>query len=168
MHALVNEGRGAGSSLPHSHSQLVWLKDDPPEVAVERRLLSGDACELCALLSSPAAAELEIARVGLVVALAHPAGRLPYETLIAGEHSGGLSGKDDGGLLAAALMLLRDCVRRLRGLEGPIPWNAWLHSSGHWHLELVPRLTVMAGLELGAGIYVNTLAPEEAAARLRS
>ena len=43
--------------------------------------------------------------------------------------------------------------------EGPVPLNAWLHTGGHWHLELVPRLTVFAGLELGAGIYVNSLPP---------
>ena len=52
-------------------------------------------------------------------------------------------------------------------LEGPAPVNAWLHNRGHWHLEVLPRLTVFAGIELGAGIYVNSLAPEAAAAALR-
>ena len=37
VHALVNEGRAAGSSLPHSHSQLVWLREPPPAVAHESR-----------------------------------------------------------------------------------------------------------------------------------
>jgi UDPglucose--hexose-1-phosphate uridylyltransferase len=166
MHVLVNEGPAAGASLAHSHSQLVWLKEEPPEIATERAH-SRDGCALCALLASPDARELEIARDGPVVALAHPAGRLPYELLIAGEHRDGGPGWDGGPLLVAALELLRECVRRLRALEGPLPWNAWLHSGGHWHLELLPRLTVMAGLELGAGIHVNTLPPEEAAARLR-
>ena len=45
--------------------------------------------------------------------------------------------------------------------------NAWLHDRGHWHFEILPRLTVFAGIELGAGIYVNSLAPESAAAALR-
>ena len=45
--------------------------------------------------------------------------------------------------------------------------NAWLHDHGHWHLEVLPRLTVFGGIELGAGIYVNSVAPEEAAAELR-
>ena len=63
-------------------------------------------------------------------------------------------------------------MRRIAALEGPIPLNAWLHTppfgaDGHWHLELVPRLTIPASLELGAGVYINTLAPEDAAARLR-
>ena len=33
VHACINEGRAAGSSLPHSHSQLVWLRERPPAVA---------------------------------------------------------------------------------------------------------------------------------------
>ena len=70
-------------------------------------------------------------------------------------------------LLAPALHLLAEAVRRLRRLEGPVPWNAWLHNGRRWHLEVVPRLTVLAGLELGAGIYVNSLPPEQAAAALR-
>jgi len=58
-------------------------------------------------------------------------------------------------------------VRRLRAVEGPVPLNEWLHDRRHWHIEVLPRLSVLAGLELGAGIYVNTLPPEEAARRLR-
>ena len=48
-----------------------------------------------------------------------------------------------------------------------MPLNAWLHAGGHWHIEVVPRLTVLAGIELGAGIYVNTLPPDDAALALR-
>jgi len=55
----------------------------------------------------------------------------------------------------------------LRAVEGPVPWNAWLHDTGHWHLEVVPRLTTLAGIELGAGIFVLTVPPEDAAERLR-
>jgi len=60
-----------------------------------------------------------------------------------------------------------ESLRRLHALEGPAPVNAWLHDLGHWHVEVLPRLTVFAGIELGAGIYVNSLAPEDAAAALR-
>jgi UDPglucose--hexose-1-phosphate uridylyltransferase len=71
--------------------------------------------------------------------------------------------------LGSALQLLAHVVRRLHELEGPAPLNAWLEHDGEdWRLVLLPRLTVLAGLELGAGIFVNTLPPEEAAARLSS
>jgi UDPglucose--hexose-1-phosphate uridylyltransferase len=143
VHALVNEGAAAGSSLPHSHSQLVWLRERPPEVARE------NAAVLPELLD-----ELVVAERGAMRAAVRRAGRLPYETLIGGEPFD----------LADALFLLRELVARLRALEGPLPWNAWLHEQ---HLELVPRLSVLAGVELGAGIYVNTVAPEDAAAALR-
>jgi UDPglucose--hexose-1-phosphate uridylyltransferase len=148
LHALINEGRAAGSSLPHSHSQLVWLREAPPAVAAER---TGAVPELLAERG------LEIAELDGMVAVAHPAGRLPYETLIGGDPFD----------LAASLRLLRDVVRRLRTLEGAVPWNAWLHDGASPHLELVPRLAVQAGIELGAGIAVNTVSPEDAAAALR-
>jgi UDPglucose--hexose-1-phosphate uridylyltransferase len=169
---FVNEGEAAGSSLSHSHSQTVWLDREPPQVAVEARRLRRDGCVLCALLANlpPALllAERELEE-GTVVLAVSPAGRAPYELLIApSEHLVDAFGET--ALLAAALALVADEVRRLNVVEGPTPFNLWLHNfqgDGHWHLELVPRLSVFAGIELGAGIYVNTLEPEEAAARLR-
>jgi UDPglucose--hexose-1-phosphate uridylyltransferase len=149
LHALINEGRAAGSSLPHSHSQLVWLREAPPAVTAEQ---TNAVPELLAERG------LEIAELDGMVAVAHRAGRLPYETLIGGEPFD----------LAVGLRLLRDIVRRLRTLEGAVPWNAWLHDGASPHLELVPRLAVQAGVELGAGIAVNTVSPEDAAAALRS
>jgi UDPglucose--hexose-1-phosphate uridylyltransferase len=158
VHALVNEGRFAGASLPHSHSQLVWLREPPPAVLTER---DGD-CAICALLGRD---ELRIGDRGGIVTLVHPFGRAPYELLIAGRSHAPAPGVPD---LAVALERLRDAIRGLRALEGPVPWNAWLHHGAHWHLEVVPRLTVFAGLELGAGIYVNVVEPERAAAALRN
>ena len=48
-----------------------------------------------------------------------------------------------------------------------MPFNLWLHAAGHWHLEILPRFGVLAGIELGAGYFVNTMAPESAAGVLR-
>ena len=164
LHVLINEGRAAGSSLPHSHSQAVYLRDPPPAALAERR---GAPCPVCEVMDE-ARPGLELGTENGAVAVVHPAGRLPYELLIAGPHPD----LD----LTAGLRLLRGCVQALRAAEGPVAWNAWLHNAWqgascpdvHPHIELVPRTTVMAGLELGAEIYVNTLAPEDAAARLRA
>ena len=71
-------------------------------------------------------------------------------------------------LLAPALRLLVELVRRLQALEGPVPFNAWLHDGPEWRLILFPRLSILAGLELGAGVFVNPLPPEQAAERLRN
>jgi UDPglucose--hexose-1-phosphate uridylyltransferase len=162
LFAGVNEGRAAGASLPHSHSQLVWLDGEPPASSVER----GDGCKLCDYLERERAEGTRIVeeRGGLIL-LCPYAGRAPYECLVAplAHEAGGF----DSPLLGPALELAADALRRLAAAEGPRPANLWLHESGHWHLELLPRLTVFASLELGAGHYINTLAPERAAATLR-
>jgi UDPglucose--hexose-1-phosphate uridylyltransferase len=155
LHALVNEGRAAGASLAHSHSQLVWLETVPPALAGER------AEGLAELLDRE---DLRLAERANVVLLVHGAGAVPYELLLAPREP---DGNAFGDRLPDALALLAGAIRRLRGVEGPLPWNAWLHAGPHWHLHVQPRLTTHAGIELGAGLYVNTLPPEEAATRLR-
>lgn len=155
VHALVNEGRQAGASLMHSHSQLVWLREPPPGAEGEER---GALAHLAEAIDGGHV----VARYDGVVAFCPPASRVPYEVTIAAER------RDRVLLGEQALFALRDVVRRLRAVEGPVPWNAWLHIAHEAHVEVVPRLTIFAGIELGAGIYVNTLAPEDAAAALRT
>jgi UDPglucose--hexose-1-phosphate uridylyltransferase len=163
VQVLVNEGREAGASLPHSHSQLVWLREPPPATVAEFPNLERHACVLCRLVAQPES--LFVAEHDGVRTLAAPAGRMAYELVIApAEHRP----YADEQLLAAALTLARDAIVRLRAVEGPVPLNAWVHEGAHWHLELLPRLSELAGLELGAGIFVNTLPPEQAAERLRT
>jgi UDPglucose--hexose-1-phosphate uridylyltransferase len=164
VHALLNEGREAGASLPHSHTQLAWLTEIPPTVQAEE---GGSECVVCQHLQAEliGGERLILERDGLALLAAY-GGRLPYELLITPrEHTVGSAFESD--LLAPALSLLAEALRRLRAIEGRIPVNAWLHDHGHWHLEVLPRLTVFAGIELGAGIYVNSVAPEKAAAELR-
>jgi UDPglucose--hexose-1-phosphate uridylyltransferase len=170
LHALANEGRAAGGSLPHTHSQLAWLREPPPVV---RHELGLHPCTVCALLADERRNGSGVVweEEGLAV-LCPYAGRAPYELLIAPiecEPDAWTSSR-----LAVGLGLLARALARLRTLEGRVAVNAWLHTSPfhngtlHWHLEALPRLVVFAGLELGAGIYVNPLPPEEAAAALRS
>jgi len=163
LHALINEGKVGGASLAHSHSQLVWIPVEPPALRPER----GQPCRLCALLADELAAGTRIvAQTGGAVALCPAAGRVPYELLIAPRHHE----RDafTSPLLAAALRLLRDVIVRLREAEGAVAWNAWVHTGEHWHVEALPRLTIAAGVELGAGISINPVRPEDAAAVLRN
>jgi UDPglucose--hexose-1-phosphate uridylyltransferase len=162
LFACVNEGRAAGASLLHSHSQLVWLDDEPPAAKSER----GDGCRLCDYLARERGEGVRVVeeRDNLVL-LCPYASRVPYECLVAPvEHEADGFGSE---LLGRGLSLAANALRLLAAVEGPRPVNLWLHESGHWHLELLPRLTTIASLELGAGHYINTLAPEEAAATLR-
>ena len=152
VHALVNEGRIAGASLPHTHSQLVWLREPPPALVAEgdgNGVLDGEA----------------VLEQGGLVLHCPTASHVPYEMRIAPAERGG--GGLQSPLLGDALALAAEAVRRLRELEPGAPLNLWLHDGPWWHVDLVPRLTVSAGIELGSGIYVNPLPPEEAARRLR-
>jgi UDPglucose--hexose-1-phosphate uridylyltransferase len=162
LHAFVNEGQAAGASLPHSHSQLLWLREAPPAVCAEA---GSAACTVCALLDAErrAGTRLVAERDGLT-ALCPQAGRQPYELLVAPDAH---DADGFGQRLGDALMLVADLVRALETIEGHVAWNAWLHLGAHWHVEVVPRLSELAGIELGAGIHVLTVAPEDAAAALR-
>jgi len=151
LHALVNEGREAGASREHTHSQLVWLDEAPPETqhGVDRERWSVVA-----------------ERHGLVLACPY-ASRVPYELVITGAEPRAGAFSDER--LPAGLVLLAEAARRLQRVAGAArPFNAWLHDSDDWHLELFPRTVTLAGLELGAGIFVNAISSEDAAAALRA
>jgi len=148
--AFVNEGWESGASLPHAHSQLAWLPGRPPAVGAEHGLP-----EVVPVLE----------RDGLVAGCP-VASRMPYELQVApvDPEPSGLASD----LLAPALRLLAELVRRLDTALGERPpFNAWLHDGVHWHLELLPRTTRLGGLELGAGVWVNSVPPQDAAKRLR-
>jgi UDPglucose--hexose-1-phosphate uridylyltransferase len=167
VQAILNEGPAAGASLAHSHSQLIWLEDEPPLVAQERRAQeSAPGCLLCRVLSEEVEQRMRVVdqRDGLLL-LCPFAGRQPYEMMVAPLECDRNPFESEA--LVAALGLVAEGIRRLRAAEGETPVNAWLHAGGHWHFEVVPRFSVLAGLELGSGYYVNMLAPESAAGVLR-
>ncbi|MGH2920588.1 MAG: hypothetical protein ACRDKU_00755 [Gaiellaceae bacterium] len=117
------------------------------------------------------AGEREIDHSGPIDLFARYAARVPYEMLLGpSEYHAPDAFSDEE--LGRAFALVAKGLRRLHAVEGPTPVNVWLHTApfgeeGHWRFEIVPRLTVLAGLELGAGIFVNWLPPEQAAATLR-
>lgn len=82
--------------------------------------------------------------------------------------------------LSDLAQVLRRTMARLDAVIGGAQYNYFLHSlphgndnqdcgaSYHWHLEICPRTTIPSGFELGSGLFVNTISPEDAAARLRA
>ena len=110
------------------------------------------------------------------IALAPFAPRFPFETWIMPKRHiscYACSTRDDFKDLAC---LLQDTLRRLdKALSFP-PYNYIIHTSPfkeeindyyHWHIELMPKLTNVAGFEWGSGFYINPTPPEEAAKFLR-
>jgi galactose-1-phosphate uridylyltransferase len=166
---IVNEGREAGASRAHGHSQLAWLADDPPQPRAE--LTRAGACGVCEVLARDGKA-LAVAERDGVVLLCPAASRAPYELLIAPREHEPEAWRS--GRFGAAVSLLAEGIRRLHRAEGETAVNAWLHTApfraddGHWHLEAVPRVTALGGFELGADVWINVLAPADAAEALRA
>jgi len=75
--------------------------------------------------------------------------------------------------------VLQRTMKKLDAVIGGVQYNFFLHSlphddeytdcvnSFHWHLEICPRTTIPSGFELGSGLFVSTISPEEAAEQLR-
>ncbi len=184
-HGLIfkNSGYAAGASLEHVHSQLVALPYVPDVVQAEldgadRYFAAHARCIFCDLISSEAgASERLVTRREGFVAFSAYAGRQPYETWILPEgHASRFDELTDAGARELA-GILQDVLRRLHAQSPPAAYNLILHTSPfdqsrgeayHWHWELVPRFTNLAGLEIGAGAFINPLSPEHAARNLRN
>jgi UDPglucose--hexose-1-phosphate uridylyltransferase len=178
VHVLVNERMDGGASLPHTHAQIYALDFVPAQIARERERFSAYATRTMGgnLLQDLVQEEVR-ARDRLVaiddeaVLLAPYASRLPYELLLAPRRPRERF-EDDGPLGAA---LLHEALNRLRRLLDGVmpPLNLWVRTAPRgadhfcWRIDIVPRLTHLAGLELGTGVHLNIVAPEQAAAQLR-
>lgn len=182
-----NVGNAAGASLEHIHSQLVALPDVPPVMAVELQAAEQYfdeqvICIFCHLLSEETTrGERLVCYDESFVAFCAYAGRQPYETwILPRKHTAHFEEITDPETESLALML-QEVVRRLQKQLAPLSYNLLLHTapSGHllsgcpydecyhWHFELVPRSTQLAGFEWATGMHINPLSPERAAARLR-
>jgi len=177
VHVLVNERLEGGASLPHTHAQLYALDFVPAQVARERERFSAHAARTMGgnLLQDLVQEEVKL-RERLVaiddeaVLLSPYAARLPYQLMLAPRTPRDRF-EDDGPLGAA---LLHDAlVRVTRVLGFTPPLNLWVRTAPRgaerfcWRIDIVPRLTHLAGLELGTGLHLNVVAPERAAAELR-
>jgi UDPglucose--hexose-1-phosphate uridylyltransferase len=177
-----NVGFAAGASLGHVHTQLVALPFVPATVEAElegsrRHYQSRGECIYCRLLADElrTGARL-VAQQGSFAAFCASAGRQPYETwLLPQQHAAQFHELADGDLAAFA-SLLQQVLGKLRQRLGELSYNLILHTLPfhsdearlyHWHWELIPRTSHFAGLEWGAGVHINPLAPERAAQRLR-
>ena len=178
VHVIVNEGRAAGASLPHSHAQLYALGFVPAAVARERERFTAhsDRTQGRNLLEDLLQEEVRrreriVAIDSEAVAICPFAARTPYHVQLVPRRP--RARFEDEGPLGARL--LHDVLARLGAVLGAVPpFNLWVRTAPHgadhfcWRIDLVPRLTNLAGLELGTGLNLNVVAPEHAAERLRA
>jgi UDPglucose--hexose-1-phosphate uridylyltransferase len=173
---VVNEGAGAGASLPHTHAQLYALPFVPAAVARERER-AGAYSERTAgsgLLSDVLVEEVRrrdrLVAIDEEAALICPwASRSPYELRIVPRRAAPCFEED-----ATGAAMIRTAMRLLTTrFDGPPELNLWVATaprgaeSFHWHVDIAPRLTTKAGFELGTGVDINVYPPERAATDLR-
>ncbi len=177
VHLIVNEGHEAGATVAHTHAQLFALEFVPAAIARERERFGAYATRTMGGNLLADLVQQEVRRRDRVVAIDREAvlmapygARVPYQLMIA-PRTPRMRFEDDGPTGAA---MLGDALRRLSARLGAhLPLNLWVRTAPRgaehfcWRIDILPRLTNLAGLELGAGVSLNTLAPEQAAADLR-
>ena len=177
LHLFVNEGAAAGASREHTHAQLLALDFVPALIARERERFGAYATHtmggslLDDLLAEEVRRRERLVAVDADAVLISPyAATLPYQLMLVPRRPRARF-EDDGPSGAA---LLHDALTRLRRRFGESPpLNIWVRTAPRgaehfcWRIDILPRITEQAGLELGSGIALNTVTPEQAAAELR-
>ena len=185
-----NQGRAAGASLEHAHSQLIATPITPKRVkeklvGAKRHFEYRRRCIFCDYIRQ----EIDLFGERLVidsehfVVLSPFAARFPFEMwILPKRHAADYTGIAEHEIADLASVLKRTLMKLRQALGNP-PFNYVLHQAPfrrprggywttieedyHWHMELIPRLTRVAGFEWGSGFYINPTPPEVAAETLR-
>lgn len=177
-----NHGEAAGATQEHTHSQLIALPIVPKRVREEfdsakHYYDEKERCIFCDIIRQEIETETRvILNDGHFVALAPYAPRFPFETwILPRRHSSAFENMPTPayGQLARNL---RDFLSRVDSALNCPAYNYVIHTSPvgeemndhyHWHIEVMPKLTRVAGFEWGTGFYINPTPPEESARFLR-
>jgi UDPglucose--hexose-1-phosphate uridylyltransferase len=177
-----NHGEGAGTSLLHPHCQMVATSIVPQSLrrklaTATRYFDDNGGCIYCDIINAELKEGKRVVEDNHKFAVIHPfAARSPFETWIlpkAHTASFGNFSIDDAKELGR---VIKRNLARIFSLLGNPDYNIVVHSAPvseenedyfHWHMRIIPRLTMMAGFEIGSGIFINTALPEETAAAIR-
>jgi UDPglucose--hexose-1-phosphate uridylyltransferase len=178
-----NHGSAAGATLEHPHSQLIALPIVPDFVREEiegarRHYQIKERCVFCDIVHQELRDGRRVIQENAdIIALAPYAPRFAFETWLLPRRHGARYEQAARHEYESLARLLKVVLQRLdRALESP-PFNLILHTSPfseevadlyHWHIEIMPKLTRVAGFESGTGFYINPTSPEEAAKVLRA
>jgi UDPglucose--hexose-1-phosphate uridylyltransferase len=178
-----NHGEAAGASLEHPHSQLIATPIVPKRVTEE---LEGakhyfeikHSCVFCDILKQELEEKHRIVFENEDFMVIQPfAPRLPFESwILPKKHRAGFTEMEEDEYLTLGRAVKELLLRLKIALDDP-PFNYIIHTSPmnnehkesyHWHIEVIPKLTRVAGYEWGTGFYINPTAPEVAADFLRN
>jgi UDPglucose--hexose-1-phosphate uridylyltransferase len=177
-----NHGEAAGASLEHSHSQLIALPVVPRRVVEEmegskKYFDSRERCIYCDIIRQEVQTGSRVVlETEHFVVVCPYAARFPFELWILPRHHYSHFEASDGPVFGNLSWVLPVVLREIdKVLEHPA-YNFMIHTAPlqdpallyyHWHIELIPKLTKVAGFEWGTGFYINPTSPEEAANFLR-
>ncbi|HEY2933934.1 MAG TPA: galactose-1-phosphate uridylyltransferase [Acidobacteriota bacterium] len=187
-----NYGLAAGATLAHPHSQLIATPVTPKNVAMELKSAMEhfnlkERCIYCDIIQDELEAGTRVVALNDDFVVITPyASRFPFEVFLAPRrHRHDFAAITDDQIRSLA-GIFSETLRRIKVTLNDPPYNFVLHTSPntkagarrvtywqtieqdfHWHIEILPRLTRVAGFEWGTGFYVNPAAPEEAARFLR-
>jgi UDPglucose--hexose-1-phosphate uridylyltransferase len=190
VHVFKNKGREAGASLSHPHSQIVATPIIPKQVneelySCERLHRQLGECVFCRIIR-------EETRLGQRVVLRNDefcvvtpfAPRFPFELRIYPLRHAAWFSEVTLKELRSLAQTIKGVLGRLRDVLADPPYNFFIHQapnpnlpheawvnldkSYHWHMEIIPVLTRVAGFEWGTGFYINPVPPETAAGFLRT
>jgi len=187
-----NYGLAAGATIAHPHMQLIATPITPRAIAGELESARAhyhlkERCIFCDLLAQELDERERVVSLDEHFAVLAPyASRFPFELLVLPRRHSHSFAEAEPPVIAALARCLRDTLARLKGALRNPPYNFVFHTAPntetlvrrrhywdtlpvdwHWHVEILPRLTRVAGFEWGTGFYINPTAPEEAAAFLR-
>ncbi len=178
-----NHGEAAGATLQHSHTQLIATPIIPKRVAEELKGARShyeikERCVYCDILQQESQDERRVvASDQHFIAFEPFAPRFPYETwILPRRHNSSFESLNDEAMADVARILKETLTRINKALNYP-PYNFVIHTAPcndphllyyHWHIEVMPKLTKVAGFEWGSGFYINPTPPEDAAQYLRN
>lgn len=177
-----NQGESAGASLEHSHSQLIATPIVPKRVVEEvegagKYYSYKERCVFCDLIKQEIQENKRVViEKNSFISLEPFAPRFPFETwILPKKHIASFEDTKKENFPELAAILLETLQRLAKALNNP-PYNYIIHTSPvdnfyteeyHWHIEIMPKLTRVAGFEWGTGFYINPTTPEDAAVYLK-
>ncbi len=177
-----NHGIGAGATLEHSHSQLIALPIVPTNVGEEldacrAHYREKERCLYCDILRQELTDGSRIVAENPEFVTVTPyAPRFPFEMWILPKRHAAYFEESQRAQFEFLAPILSETLRRMDRVLAKPAYNYILHTSPlheasgpyyHWHVEIIPKLTQVAGFEWGTGFYINPVSPEEAAKALR-
>jgi UDPglucose--hexose-1-phosphate uridylyltransferase len=175
VQAVVNHKPAAGASIEHPHAQVLAIDFVPPAVAAELERVTAAGDDLVAKAAATAPDHGLAVVEGPAPAWCPEAASAPYAMRIAHRSTRARFDEAPDTEVAVVARSTRDAVRRLTEVTGDAAYNLVVHTAPpgpagffHWYVDVQPRLTVPAGFELGTGVDVNIVVPEDAAEQLRA